>query len=117
MKILFTGGSSFTGFWFIHELTAAGHQVTAIFRKQPKEYTDAVRRERVNLASKVSRPIYDCSFGDPGFLGLIKEGGWDLLCHHAADVTNYKSPDFDPVAALRNNTHNLPTVLETLRAN
>ena len=46
------------------------------------------------------------------FLALIKEGGWDLLCHHAADVTNYKSPDFDTVAALRNNTYNLPAVLE-----
>ena len=25
MKILFTGGSSFTGYWFIRELTATGH--------------------------------------------------------------------------------------------
>ena len=32
MKILFTGGSSFTGSWFIRELAAAGHQVTAVFR-------------------------------------------------------------------------------------
>ena len=32
MNILFTGGSSFTGSWFIRELAAAGHQVTAIFR-------------------------------------------------------------------------------------
>ena len=34
------------------------------------------------------------------FLALIAEEGWDLLCHHGADVTNYKSPDFDTVAAL-----------------
>ncbi len=116
MKILFTGGSSFTGFWFIHELAAARHEVTAIFRKKPKEYTDEIRRQRVDLASKVSRPIYDCSFGDGRFLALIKEGGWNLLCHHAADVSNYKSHDFDTVAALRNNTYNLPSVLETLQA-
>ena len=32
MKILFTGGSSFTGSRFIRELAAAGHEVTAIFR-------------------------------------------------------------------------------------
>jgi UDP-glucose 4-epimerase len=63
-----------------------------------------------------SRPIYGCSFGDERFLALIAEGGWDLLCHHAADVTNYKSPDFDPVAALRNNTQNLPSVLDALQA-
>ena len=115
MKVLFTGGSSFTGFWFIHELAAAGHTVTAVFRQAPEEYSDATRRERVTLASANSRPIYGCSFGDEKFLALLAEGGWDLLCHHAADVTNYKSPEFDPVAALGNNTHNLPSVLEALK--
>jgi UDP-glucose 4-epimerase len=115
MKVLSTGGSSFTGFWFIRELAAAGHHVTAIFRKHPDEYSEALRRQRVVLASEVSRPIYGCSFGDARFLSLIAEEGWDILCHHGADVTNYKSPDFDPVAALRNNTHNLPSVIEALR--
>jgi UDP-glucose 4-epimerase len=115
MKILFTGGSSFTGLWFIRELTAAGHQVTALFRRRPEEYPDEVRRQRVVIATEACRPVHGYSFGDEKFLGLIKEGGWDILCHHGADVTNYKSPDFDMVAALRNNTHNLPAVLETLR--
>jgi UDP-glucose 4-epimerase len=115
MRILFTGGSSFTGFWFIRELTAAGHQVTAVFRRRPEEYPDEVRRQRAVLATEACRPVHGYSFGDEKFLGLIKEGGWDILCHHGADVTNYKSPDFDTVAALRNNTHNLPAVLETLR--
>jgi UDP-glucose 4-epimerase len=115
MKILFTGGSSFTGLWFIRELTAAGHQVTALFRRRPEEYPDEVRRQRVVLATEACRPVHGYSFGDEKFLGLIKEGSWDILCHHGADVTNYKSPDFDTVAALRNNTHNLPAVLETLR--
>jgi UDP-glucose 4-epimerase len=115
MKVLFTGGSSFTGFWFIRELAVAGHHVTAIFRKRPDEYSEPLRRQRVVLASEGSRPIYDCSFGDAKFLRLIAEERWDVLCHHGADVTNYKSPGFDPVAALRNNTHNLPSVIEALR--
>ena len=115
MKVLFTGGSSFTGFWFIRELAAAGHEVTAIFRKRPEDYSELVRCQRVTLASEASRPIYGCSFGDEQFLALIAEGGWDLLCHHGADVTNYKSPDFDAVAALRNNTYNLPSVLDAIR--
>ena len=55
MKILFTGGSSFTGFWFIHELASAGHTVTAIFRRQAEEYRDIVRRERVTLARRGER--------------------------------------------------------------
>jgi nucleoside-diphosphate-sugar epimerase len=115
MKILFTGGSSFTGFWFIRELAAAGHTVTAVFRKRPEDYADDVRRRRVMLAQEVSRPVSGCSFGDESFLALIGEGRWDLLCHHAADVTNYKSPDFDTVGAVQNNTRNLLAVLHALK--
>jgi nucleoside-diphosphate-sugar epimerase len=116
MRILFTGGSSFTGMWFIRELAAAGHEVAAVFRRRVDEYTDAVRRRRVAMAIEVCRPVYGCSFGDDRFLALIGEGGWDLLCHHAADVTNYKSPDFDTVAALANNTRNLAAVLAALKS-
>ena len=108
MKILFTGGSSFTGSRFIRELAAAGHEVTAIFRSGAGDYADEIRRRRVAMAAEVCRPVHGCSFGDQRFLSLIAEGGWDLLCHHAADVTNYKSPDFDAIAAVGNNTHNLP---------
>jgi nucleoside-diphosphate-sugar epimerase len=43
-----------------------------------------------------------------------REPSWDVLCHHAADVTNYRSPDFDVSAAVAGNTHNLPAVLKAL---
>lgn len=115
MKILFTGGSSFTGMWFIRELAAAGHEVTAVFRRPAAEYPDAVRRGRVALALESCRPAFGCSFGDDRFLALLGEG-CDLLCHHAADVTNYKSPDFDATGALANNTRNLPAVLAAAKA-
>ena len=39
------------------------------------------------------------AFGDDRFLELCRDGGFDLLCHHAADVTDYRSPDFDLDAA------------------
>jgi len=46
---------------------------------------------------------------------LIKETNWDLLCHHGADVTDYKSARFDVIAALQNNARNLVAVLEVLK--
>jgi nucleoside-diphosphate-sugar epimerase len=114
MKILFTGGSSFTGTWFIKELAAAGHAVTAIFRKPAEQYEDDLRRQRVALSSRLCRAVHGCAFGDASFVRLVEEGGWDLLCHHAADVTNYKSPDFDAIRAVGNNTHALQAVLRSL---
>jgi nucleoside-diphosphate-sugar epimerase len=45
---------------------------------------------------------------------LIGQDHWDLLCHHAAEVSNYRSPDFDVIAAIENNTYQLPAVLDAL---
>ncbi|MGC8638945.1 MAG: NAD-dependent epimerase/dehydratase family protein [Isosphaeraceae bacterium] len=116
MKILFTGASSFTGSWFVRALVAAGHEVTAVFRKAREDYVDDPRRRRIALLAPLCRPVHGCLFGDDRFLTVMGQGGWDLLCHHAADVTNYKSPDFDAVGALRNNTHNLRRVLQALKS-
>lgn len=117
MKILFTGASSFTGHWLIRELASAGHEVVATFRRRPEEYADQPRRARVELVTKLCRPVCGCAFGDDAFLRLVREQApWDMLCHHAADVTDYKSADFDVVGAVRNNTNNLPAVLDGLAA-
>jgi UDP-glucose 4-epimerase len=116
MKVLFTGGSSFTGFWFIRELARAGHEVVATFRRRPEEYPDELRRRRAALARESCRAVYGCSFGDARFLELAKAENWDLLCHHAADVMNYKSPDFDVVGALASNTRGFGAVLEAMQS-
>jgi UDP-glucose 4-epimerase len=114
MKILFTGGSSFTGYWFIKELASAGHEIVAIFRRGPLEYTDDLRRKRIDALAGICRPVFNTSFGDDRFLELIKERSLDLLCCHGAEVANYNRPDFDVIAAVANNTHRLPNVLDAL---
>lgn len=116
MRILFTGASSFSGYWFVKELAAAGHDVTAIFRSAPDSYA-GTRRQRIDRLLGCCHPVFECSFGSEAFLNLIdSHGPWDLFCHHAADVTNYKSPDFDIAKAVANNTHNLKQVLDRLEA-
>lgn len=114
MKILLTGASSFTGMWFAQELANAGHDVTTTFLRNQVDYL-ALRQERVKKAAGVTKPVFNCPFGSPQFLQLIdQEMQWDLLCHHAAMVTDYKSPDFNVSQALANNTHNLKEVLHAL---
>jgi UDP-glucose 4-epimerase len=114
MKILFTGGSSFTGFWFIKELASAGHDVVAVFRRDRDEYADDLRRRRIEVLENICHPVYRTSFGDDRFLGLMKEVGFDLLCCHGAEVTNYNKPDFDLLAAVASNTYRLPKVCDVL---
>lgn len=115
MQILFTGGSSFTGYWFIKALAEEGHAVTAIFQRPLEEYT-GIRKQRVEQLLPFCTPVFDVSFGSDAFLNLIRsQSDWDLLCHHAADVTDYKSDLFDPIKALDNNTFNLVKVLKCLK--
>ena len=60
MKILFTGGSSFTGYWFVRELASAGHEVVALFRHRPEEYLDDLRRKRVEALTDICRSRFRC---------------------------------------------------------
>jgi UDP-glucose 4-epimerase len=117
MRILFTGASSFTGHHFATRLAAAGHDVTAIFRAASADaYTEPIRRARVRAVADKCRPVWSCAFGDESFIRVVRDNGpWDVLCHHAADVSDYKSPDFDAAAALAANTRNLRPVLAALR--
>lgn len=111
MRILFTGASSFTGFWFARELAEAGHQVIATFQQGRTSYS-GIRAERVERLITHIEPVWNCSFGDQKFVETIHSyDSWDLLCHHAADVTDYKSADFDILSALSSNTRDLRSVL------
>lgn len=114
MRVLFTGGSSFTGYWFIKELVSQGHDVVAVFRRQTEEYKDDIRRKRVDALCKVCHPIFFVSFGDNRFIDLLTARSFDLLCCHGAEVTNYNKPDFDLTAAVANNTYQLPRVADAL---
>ena len=113
MRVLLTGGSSFTGLWFARALAGAGHQVVAAVRGAA--YPPGLRADRVAALGAAAEIVWDCSFGDPRFLDLAADGSWDLLCHHAARVGDYRSPDFDVAAAVGENTRALPAVLRAMR--
>ena len=47
-------------------------------------------------------------FGNAGSLDLCRSGSWDLLCHHGAEVGDYRSPVFAVAGTLAANTRNFP---------
>lgn len=113
MRILLTGGSSFTGLWFTRRLAAAGHTVVAPLKRCVTDYS-GLRGERVGELKRVAEVVDDCAFGSGRFLDLAGTGSWDALCHHAAHVGDYRSPEFDVTAAVAENVHNLGAVLKAL---
>ena len=114
MKILFTGASSFTGFWLVKTLAAGGHEIVCPVTGGLENYT-AVRQRRVEQLKPFCRLVPDAPFGSENFLKLAGAEKFNLLCHHAADVANYRSPDFNAVRALQNNSLNLRASLNVLK--
>lgn len=114
MKVLLTGASSFTGYWIARALAASGHDVVAPVRGAISSYADG-RAVRVAALAEVADIRQGLSFGDDAFLDLAATGGFDVLAHHAADVTDYRSADFNVGRALINNTLNVSRVIETMK--
>jgi UDP-glucose 4-epimerase len=111
MKILLTGASSFTGLWLATMLAQAGHEVTTPLRRAGGDYGDGVRGSRVKLLRKIGHLIESCPFGTEPFHDLIRGERFNVLCHHASLVDNYRSIDFDIAKAIGDNTRNLPAIL------
>jgi len=114
MKVLLTGVSSFTGFWFCRALVEAGHEVVGTLTRSVAAY-DGIRAQRVARLADSCRLVPECRFGSERFLALAADDGpWDCLAHHAALVAGYRNPDFDYLAAASANTHNIESVLSAL---
>jgi len=105
MKILMTGASSFTGYWFAKTLAARGHQLTLTFTKSRTEYT-GLRGQRVTELVKLPAAtcLWNYSFGTDQFLSLLDQK-FDVVCHHGAFVEDYKSFSFDVGRAVAENTN------------
>lgn len=110
-----TGASSFTGVWIAEALARAGFEVVAPLLRAEDAY-EGVRLERVRRLQGVAAVRFGVAFGSDAFLALMQSvGPLEAFVHHAARITGYRSPAFDPVAALAQNTHGAPAVLQALR--
>jgi len=114
MRVLLTGASSFTGAWFAKRLSEKGHQVTATLRGFRAAY-QGLKAQRLAWIEGNCELVEGAPFGSDTFLEKVEGGRFDILCHHAAEVANYRSPDFDIAAALAANTFRICDVLAALR--
>src|SRR5262249_23897026 len=73
------------------------------------------RADRLRRLRGKAELIPECNFGARRFLEIAVSRDFDVLCHHAAEVGDYRNPDFDIAGAVAKNTLNLRDVLTAMR--
>jgi len=109
MKILLTGVSSFTGYWIAKAVAQAGYEICCPLTGDGSY--EGVRKNRMEALPQSVHIVRHAAFGTESFIRLIRDFRPDALCHHGAYVKNYRSPDFDMLAAVANNTKEIGDVL------
>jgi nucleoside-diphosphate-sugar epimerase len=73
-----------------------------------------IKQQRLDQLRSIAQIIPDAPFGSGKFIQVASEGDFDVLCHHGAEVGDYRSPEFDVIGAVTSNTINLPRVIEVI---
>jgi nucleoside-diphosphate-sugar epimerase len=97
----------------VRALANSGHTVVTPLRRTVAEYS-GLRHLRVSALAAAAEVVENCAFGSERFIELVKRESWDVLCHHAARVGDYRDPDYDVVGALAENTASFNAVLRSL---
>jgi len=109
-KILFTGLSSFTGFYFINQLSNnKNNKIFCILSKNKKDY-DFFKKKRISLISKKKNVnlIFNVKFGDKKFINLLSKEKFNFLCFHHAYTKNYNNDKkFNFKKSLKENLNNV----------
>ncbi|MDE1169762.1 MAG: NAD-dependent epimerase/dehydratase family protein [Verrucomicrobium sp.] len=115
MKILLTGLSSLSGLRFAQALRRKGHEVWGGVTRASLDQYDGLRRARLQ---EWDGPVLTrLQFGSPGFLAALeREGPFDLCCHHGAEISDYRNPQFDFLDAARRNTGDALAACQALAA-
>jgi UDP-glucose 4-epimerase len=112
-RVLFTGLSSFTGYWFTEKLAEKGYKVVGCLSHN-KSYYNSDQTKRLNQANSNIRIEQNASFGSENFLQLISDFKPEVFSFHHALVTGYKDPSFNVENAISNNLNNYPEVIKRL---
>lgn len=115
MRVLLTGAGSFTGAFFARALAEGGAEVIAPLRG-PLATTDVLRTRRLAKIRTRVELVPAAAMGSTRLRDLAAANGpFDLVCLHAAEVGDFRRPDYDPFAAAASTTAGLGRLLEAAR--
>lgn len=115
MKILLTGGSSLTGYWFAEELKAQGHDVLCtLTRVSVEAYRGEKSEVRVARLAEHFQIAWGIEFGTAKFCELLKSQNFDVIGFHGSHIPDYRSPTFNIAESVAKNLNNIQGVFQIL---
>jgi UDP-glucose 4-epimerase len=115
LKILLTGATSLTGFWFAQELKSQGADVVCLVTGESSaSYQNLKSANRFALLAEGFRFIFKAPFGSEKFINAIRNERADILCLHGSHIPDYKSESFNLSESLGNNLLNMHEVFQVL---
>jgi len=110
-----TGALSFTGFHIVNALAAQGALVYATATRPADSYESLPKMRLQGLAEQVCL-LDNMPFGTESFIAAILKTRPDVLIHHGANTTGYRSREFDVGAAVENNCFGLQDTIDAFSA-
>ena len=114
-RILLTGVSSFTGFWFARRLVESGFSVSCPLPNIKKSY-EGIKKTRLDTLPETVELFYNVPFGSVEFINLL-DGNFDKLCLHGAFVKGYQNNEFTFGKAVGQNLNEIDRVFEKAKQN
>lgn len=115
MKALFTGASSFTGYWIADALLERGVELVVPLRGEVGG-ADPVRAERLRRLSRRCAVVPTAPLGSARLAELARaEGPFDLVWLHAAEVGDFRDPGYHPLVATAASTMGVGALLDASR--
>ena len=118
-KILFTGLSSFTGFYFVNHLSKYKNNKIFCTLSNKKRGYAFLKKKRINLISKKKNVnlIFNVRFGDKKFIDLVNKKRFDILCFHHAHTKNYNNDKkFKLKKSLNKNLNNIDELFKFIKS-
>ena len=119
-NILFTGVSSFTGFYFVKKMSENKNiNIFCALTQNRKSYS-LLQKKRIDLISKKKNVhlLFNCKFGDKNFIRLLKLKKFKILCFHHSYTKNYNDNlNFNFSKSLINNLNNVENVFSNILKN
>lgn len=114
-RILLTGCSSFTGYWFASELINSGFE---LFCPLPHDYDEyfGVKKQRLDSISDKATLVFNCPFGTNEFIELCKNQYYGMG-FHGFYMENYNNRNYKISSSLSQNLKNIESILEILQEN